>query len=71
MITCILNIFIFFLNFIYVFYKIFLPTQNKIVMISRQSNDINDDFKLLGKKLKRKYKVVYLCRTLEGGVIEV
>lgn len=38
-------------------------------MISRQSNEVNDDFRLLGKELeKRDYKIVYLCRTLDGGV---
>ncbi|MBR2877355.1 MAG: CDP-glycerol glycerophosphotransferase family protein [Clostridia bacterium] len=38
-------------------------------MISRQSNEVNDDFKLLGKELENSgMKVVYLCRTLDGGV---
>ncbi|MBR1417297.1 MAG: CDP-glycerol glycerophosphotransferase family protein [Bacilli bacterium] len=63
----VIKIFILVLNFIYFFIKL-LPTQNKVVMISRQSNKVNTDFKLLGKKLKDKYKVVYLCKTLEGGI---
>lgn len=54
------------LNFIYMFYKI-LPSKNKIVMISRQSNNINQDFKLLGEQLEKKHKVVYLCKTLKDG----
>lgn len=60
--------FIFFLNVIYSFFKL-LKTQKKVVMISRQSNEVNDDFKLLGNELLKKgIKVVYLCRTLDGGV---
>jgi len=34
-----------------------LQTQNKIVMISRQSNTINKDFKLLNQELEKKYKL--------------
>ena len=67
MIEIFIKCFIFIMNTIYAFLK-FLPTQNKIVMISRQSNKINLDFKLLGEELSKKYKVVYLCKTLEGGV---
>ncbi len=63
----ILKIFIFLMNIIYFFFKLF-PTKNKIVFISRQSNDINLDFKLLGDELSKKYKVVYLCKTLDGGI---
>ena len=39
----ILKTFIFLLNVIYSFFKI-LKTQKKVVMISRQSNEVNDDF---------------------------
>ncbi len=64
----ILKTFIFLLNVIYNVFKI-LKTQKKVVMISRQSNEVNDDFKLLGEELEKKgVKVVYLCRTLDGGV---
>ncbi len=56
------------LNCIYAFFKL-LKAQKKVVMISRQSNSVNDDFKLLGEALEKKgVKVVYLCRTLDGGV---
>ena len=55
-----------------IYYVICLcPTQNKVVMISRQSNTPSIDFKLLEKEiLKRKdgTKVVLLCRTLDGGL---
>ena len=63
----ILKVFIFLINIVYFFIKL-LPTKNKIVMISRQSNKVNLDFRLLGNKLENNYKVVYLCRTLDGGI---
>ena len=62
-----IKIFIILINIVYFFFK-FLPAKNKVVMISRQSNQVNVDFKLLGKELEKKYKVVYLCKTLDGGV---
>ena len=55
------------LNIIYFFMKL-LPCQDKIVMISRQSNEVNLDFRLLGNALNKKHKVIYLCKTLDGGV---
>lgn len=61
-----LKIVIFLLNIVYTFIKM-LPMQNKIVMISRQSDKINTDFKLLEKELKKESKVVVLCKTLPGG----
>lgn len=65
----ILKGFILALNIIYTFFKAFFKTQRKVVMISRQSNEVNDDFRLLGEALEKKgVKVVYLCRTLDGGV---
>lgn len=64
----ILKIMIFCLNIVYFFFKP-LKVKNKAVMISRQSNEVNDDFKLLGEALqKRGLEVVYLCKTLDGGV---
>lgn len=64
----ILKVFMFLLNVIYTFFKL-LKTQKKVVMISRQSNEINDDFLLLGKEFEKQgFKIVYLCRTLDGGV---
>lgn len=67
MTAILLKIMILILNILYFFIKM-LPTRNKIVMISRQSNQINNDFKLIGNILEKKFKVVYLCKTLEGGV---
>jgi len=63
----ILHIIIFFLNLIYTFLKI-LPQQEKIVFMSRQSNNINMDFSLLGKELEKKYKVIYLCKKLDKNL---
>ena len=40
------RIFIFMANFIYMFFKI-LPVKNRVTMISRQSDNITMDFKLL------------------------
>ena len=65
--SVLMKIFIFILNIIYFFIKLF-PTTKKIVFISRQSNEVNLDYKLLGDELGKKYKVVYLCKTLDGGV---
>ena len=53
------------LNIIYFFIKL-LPTKNRIVMISRQSNTIPMDFKLLKDELSKKYEVKCLCKKLEG-----
>ncbi len=56
-----------------VFYQILkiFPVQDKIVMISRQSERPSVDFLLLGNEIKKEapsVKVVFLCRTLDGGV---
>ncbi len=63
----ILKLFVVALNFIYLPFKL-LKTKQKIVMISRQSNSVNDDFRLLGEKLENDFEVVFLCRTLDGGI---
>ena len=56
------------MNIAYMPFKL-LKTTKKVVMISRQSNEINDDFLLLGEEFKQKgYNVKYLCHTLDGGV---
>lgn len=58
------------LQIIYEFFKLF-PVKNKIVMISRQSNDPSLDFILLCDEIKKEApacKVVFLCKTLDGGV---
>ena len=56
------------MNIAYLPFKL-LKTKKRVVMMSRQSNEINDDFRLLGTELEKKgYEVKYLCRTLDGGV---
>ncbi len=67
MLSFILKLVIFALNVVYMFFKIF-PIKNKIVMMSRQSDKINDDFRLLGEELSKNHEVVYLCKTLDGGI---
>lgn len=59
------------LKLIYSFFKL-LPTNNKkIVFISRQSNNISLDFKLLSKeilKLDNNYKIVFLCNKIGNKI---
>lgn len=64
-----LKIVILMLNFLYFFIKL-LPTRNKITMISRQSDNITLDFKLLKKEIdkEQKYKVVILTKKLKPGL---
>ena len=60
----------FLLNILYWFIKL-LPTQQKVVMISRQSNTPSKEFEMVEAEIKRRdsnVKVVLLCRTLDGGV---
>lgn len=63
----VIKIVIFLLNFIYFFLKL-LPTRNKVVMISRQSNSETLDFKLIREEIQKhnEFKVVVLCKKLEG-----
>lgn len=68
--TVIIKIGTIFLNIIYFFLKL-CPTQNKITMISRQSDKETMDFKLLRKEITKrdnKLKVVILCHKLDGGI---
>ncbi len=67
--TLIIKIVTIFLNIIYFLMKL-LPVQNKITMISRQSNQETMDFRLLKKEINKrdsKIKIVVLCHELEGG----
>lgn len=64
----VLKIGIFFLKFIYSFFKLF-KTKNKITFISRQSNEITLDYKLLVDKLKithKDYEIVVLTKKIEN-----
>ena len=69
--TIIINIGKFILNIIYTFIKLF-KVKNKITMISRQSNNINIDFKLLKDEINKSisdYEVVILCKKIENGLL--
>lgn len=61
----ILKIVSFIFDIIYSIVKL-LPTKKQVVFMSRQANKPSQDFELLGKKVEEKYKVIYLCKTLEG-----
>lgn len=66
-----IKIFKFILNIIYSIFKLF-KTRNRITFISRQSNNINIDFVLLGKEINKEmpeYDLVYLCKTLDSGLL--
>ena len=60
------------LNVIYFFIKLFPIQKNKITFISRQTNEIPIDFKMLINELKNNnpnVKIVTLCKKLEDGLI--
>jgi len=72
MTTAIIKVWIFFLNIINSFIKCF-KTKDKITFISRQSNSINADFKLIIESLKERIpecKIIVLCKKLEGGLFQ-
>lgn len=59
------------LNVIYFFIKLFPTQKNKITFISRQSNEIPMDYKMLISELKKEnsnIKIVTLCKRLENGL---
>ena len=66
--VAVIKIFKFCLNFVYLFFKLF-RTRKQITLISRQSNKMSDDFKLLSDALKEELKdykvVVDHCENLD------
>lgn len=59
-----------FLQIIYQCMKLF-PVEDKVTMISRQSNMPSIDFQLISTEIKHrneKIKIICLCKTLDGGV---
>ena len=59
------------LNVIYFFMKL-LPTKHKVVMLSRQTNNENLDFKLLEKELRKKDKnieIKILCKQIKDNLL--
>ena len=66
-----IEIFKLFLKIVYFFLK-FLPTTNKITFISRQTNYIHIDFKLISEEIKKRnsnIKLVFLCQRLNKGLL--
>lgn len=60
------------LNIVYFFVKIF-PLKNKVVMLSRQSNDSNIDFDYIKEEILKRDKTVkvkILCKVLKKAPIE-
>lgn len=60
-----------FMNFIYCFLKL-LPTTKKVTFISRQSDKVNIDFRLLADEIKVEasdVKIVMLTKTLKKGFV--
>ena len=60
------QLFKFNLRVVYFILKLFPIHKNKIVFISRQSNEVSIDFQMIAKKLN-KYKVVILTKKIESG----
>lgn len=59
-----------FLNFVYIFLKLF-PTKKQIVYISMQSNDKSLDFKLLSEEIEKRdstLKQIFLCKKMKSGL---
>ena len=66
-----IKVFKFLMNFIYKLFKLF-KTKNKITFISRQSNNISIDFKLLVEEIKKESpnsKIVVLNKELNKSII--
>ena len=54
------------LKILYFFMK-FIPTKkNRILFLSRQSNSLTLDFKLIINKLPKSYDIKYVCNRFEG-----
>mgnify|MGYP003376967049 CR=1 FL=1 len=57
-------------KFVYFFFKL-LPTKNRVVMISRQSDLPSIEFKMIQqevKQLEKEVDVVFLCKTMGRGI---
>lgn len=68
--SCMLYIMKFGMNFIYFFIKLFPMQKNKITMLSRQSNKVNIDFEMLLDEINKKHKdikVKVLCKKIPNG----
>lgn len=58
------------LKLVYFFLKLLPTDKSKIVFISRQSNNVSIDFKMIAEKLvEKKYKVVIISKKIDSGMI--
>lgn len=70
--TILLYIVKYLLRFCYFFIKLFPVQNNKITFISRQSDDINIDFRLISDELLKEnkdLKIKFLCKKIKPGLI--
>lgn len=59
------------LKIIYFFLKILPVDKRKVIFISRQSNNVSIDFKLIAKKLiEKNYRVIIISKKIENGLIK-
>lgn len=63
------------MNFLYFFIKLFTKQKNKVLMLSRQSNIINIDFRLLKEELEKvrnisneKFEIKILCKKIPKSI---
>lgn len=59
------------IKFIYFFLKLIPINQKKIVFISRQTNEINVDFKMIKEEIEKRdscMKMVFICKRFEKGI---
>lgn len=60
------------IKFIYFFLKLIPINRKKIVFISRQTNEINVDFRMIKEEIEKKdstIKMVFLCKRFEKGLV--
>ena len=58
------------LKLVYFFLKLLPTDKSKIVFMSRQSNNVSIDFKMIAEKLvEKKYKVVIISKKIDSGMI--
>ena len=62
------------MNFLYFFIKLFTKQKNKVLMLSRQSNTINLDFRLLKEELEKakdaetEFQIKILCKKIPKSI---
>lgn len=66
-----IRFFLIFIRVIYFFLKLIPTNKNKIVFISRQTNEMHIDFKLIKEEIEKRnsnIKMVFMCKRLEKGI---